>query len=161
VAKKKRYAYPVPTDPDKLAAKWHRLSGEHFSSYKRIREWCNRRLDRYLAAEERVAIGEETIELEDGTQISLLPSAGEVRACVQCLKDATEGERQALHMELAIDRVAIAKVQQLGFLLQLPDGAVTLDPTYAIPTAQPTEENQTVAASGSTINAIVESLMEP
>lgn len=97
-----------------------------------------------LSQEEELAIGEPTYEvLEEGTVVYKLPSCKEIKEVATALKVAIDGQRTALDMQFKSDRVAIGKVQQLGFILQLPDGAIEVDPTYAVNSTESTEENQT------------------
>lgn len=70
-------------------------------------------------------------DAETGERTDYNPSLREVTGMIQGLKLCIEGERQALSLELRVDQVAIAKVQQLGFILQLPDGSISLDEDYA------------------------------
>lgn len=119
MAQRKR-SYRVPTDPETLAAEWHRLSGEHFSSFNRIRHLCSLRIEKFIELEESIAT--------DDTD--LLPSSHEIKSVTQCLAVAIEGERQALGMQYADATVAIEQVKRLGFLVQRPDGSIEVAAEY-------------------------------
>ena len=112
----------IPLDPDKLSAKHHEIAGEHFACYKNARTFVEKLLKR---EEDLVSQGIWDVEAE-----ALLPYSPEIKTVVGLLgavKICIEGERQALSLELRVDQVAIAKVQSMGFILQLPDGTVSLD----------------------------------
>ncbi|MGL5061390.1 MAG: hypothetical protein ACRC62_15560 [Microcoleus sp.] len=126
----------IPKDPVKLAAEWHKLSGVHFASFAAIRELCDRRISRMITAENRLPLNAQTYDVtEEGNVIQLLPSTNEYRAIAQTLQTAIAGERQALMMQYQDHHVAIAHVQQLGFLVQRPPedgGAIEVSAEYVV-----------------------------
>jgi hypothetical protein len=112
----------IPLDPDKLSLKHHQAAGEHYDCYRNARSFVEKLLKR---EEDLVSQGIWDTETE-----ALVPYNPEIKTVVGLLgavRICIEGERQALNLELRVDQVAIAKVQSMGFILQLPDGSVSLD----------------------------------
>ncbi len=108
-----------------LARSWERLSGEHFRSFERARLLCNAVIEREFAR-----FTEGTIDPETGKHEEYEISAAELRSYVQALAAAIAGEREALSLEYLDERRAVARVEQLGFILTLPDGTMTIDTQY-------------------------------
>jgi len=122
----KKRATPIPTDAAALSRKWQATASEHLLCWRNARSFAQRLLER-----EESRMDEGIYDAETGERTDYNPSLREVTGMIQGLKLCIEGERQALSLELRVDQVAIAKVQQLGFVLQLPDGSISLDGDYA------------------------------
>ena len=112
----------IPTDPDQLSLLWGEMNSEHFDSYRNARQFVEKLLDK-----EKQELESGTFDLETQTVVPYVADMRSILALISATRLCIDGERLALSLELRVDQVAIAKVQQLGFILQLPDGSIALD----------------------------------
>jgi hypothetical protein len=112
----------IPKDPAQLENLWGEMNSEHFESYRNARQFVEKLLDK-----EKQQLEKGTFDLETQTIEPYTPDLRSVLALISAVRLCVDGERTSLNLELLSDQRAIAKVQQLGFILQLPDGSVALD----------------------------------
>ena len=111
----------IPTH-DELTETREQASAEHLEAYSNARRFVQKLLKR-----EQDQVSEGVWDTETSQVVVYTPEIRKLVGLVGCLKICIQGERESLDMEVLGERRAIEKVQQLGFILQLPDGSIALD----------------------------------
>lgn len=108
----------IPKAPAELADLWHVLAEGQLASYRRLHQICDDMLTSY-AADVADAGGDRPV----------LTTSSDLRNLAAVLDIAVAGEIKAVQQQYRDQNVAIAAVQQLGFIVQDPrSGAVAIDP---------------------------------
>lgn len=105
----KKRPEPLPT-----ADKWVELSKRHELAGALLRQIVVARLE---AIQQDIDAGEKAWHTE-------------IRSLGETLVRAIDIERQAVDLEFLSKNRAVERVQQLGFLVQLPDGAIDVEAEY-------------------------------